>query len=59
MNADNMGLINIINNPATDTNPDWQPIPGRATPNTKDDCKKGGYKEFGFKNQGGCIAFVN
>jgi hypothetical protein len=23
------------------------------------DCKNGGYKEFGFKNQGQCIAFVN
>jgi hypothetical protein len=29
------------------------------TPDTKADCKKGGYKEFGFKNQGQCIAFVN
>jgi hypothetical protein len=23
---------------------------------SKADCKKGGYKEFGFKNQGQCIA---
>jgi hypothetical protein len=22
------------------------------------ECKKGGYKEFGFKNQGSCVAFV-
>jgi hypothetical protein len=22
-------------------------------------CEKGGYEEFGFKNQGRCIAFVN
>jgi hypothetical protein len=29
------------------------------TPNSKDDCKKGGYKKFGFKNQGQCIAAVN
>jgi hypothetical protein len=28
-------------------------------PTTKEECKKGGYKEFGFKNQGRCIAFVN
>jgi hypothetical protein len=28
-------------------------------PPTKEECKKGGYKEFGFKNQGRCIAFVN
>jgi hypothetical protein len=25
-------------------------------PQTKADCKQGGYKEFGFKNQGQCIA---
>jgi hypothetical protein len=28
-------------------------------PRTKADFKQGGYKEFGFKNQGRCIAFVN
>ena len=28
-------------------------------PTSKAECKKGGYKEFGFKNQGRCIAFVN
>jgi hypothetical protein len=28
-------------------------------PQTKADCKKGGYEEFGFKNQGRCVAFVN
>jgi hypothetical protein len=31
----------------------------QAEPKTKAECKKGGYKEFGFKNQGRCIAFVN
>ena len=28
-------------------------------PTTKDQCKGGGWKQFGFKNQGQCIAFVN
>jgi hypothetical protein len=28
-------------------------------PQTKAECKKDGYKEFGFKSQGQCIAFVN
>lgn len=28
-------------------------------PETKDDCKKGGYKDYDFKNQGQCIKFVN
>jgi predicted outer membrane repeat protein len=31
----------------------------QAEPKTKAECKKGGHKEFGFKNQGQCIAFVN
>lgn len=30
-----------------------------SAPPSKVDCKNGGYKEFGFKNQGRCIAFVN
>jgi len=28
-------------------------------PQTKEDCKKGGFREFGFKNQGQCIKAVN
>ncbi len=29
------------------------------SPETKNDCKKGGWQEFGFKNQGQCIRYVN
>ena len=29
-----------------------------STPASKSDCKKGGWRDFGFKNQGQCIAFV-
>jgi uncharacterized repeat protein (TIGR01451 family) len=35
------------------------PPPAEETPETKDDCKNEGYKEFGFKNQGQCIKYVN
>jgi hypothetical protein len=28
-------------------------------PTDKDQCKNGGYKKFGFRNQGECIAYVN
>lgn len=28
-------------------------------PDSKDDCKKGGWADFGFRNQGQCIRFVN
>jgi hypothetical protein len=30
-----------------------------STPASKEECKHGGWKQFGFKNQGQCIAFVN
>jgi hypothetical protein len=29
-----------------------------AGPTTKDDCKKGGWETYGFKNQGQCVKFV-
>lgn len=29
-----------------------------ADPTDKSDCKKGGYEDFGFRNQGQCIRFV-
>jgi DNA-binding beta-propeller fold protein YncE len=33
--------------------------PGRREPATKDDCKDGGWRAFGFRNQGRCVAAVN
>ena len=30
-----------------------------ATPSNKDDCKKGGHVDYGFENQGQCVARVN
>ena len=38
---------------------DWQPLPKTSVPESKADCKRGGWREFGFKNQGQCVAFVN
>lgn len=32
---------------------------GVQNPETKDDCKDGGWEDYGFKNQGQCIKFVN
>jgi choice-of-anchor C domain-containing protein len=32
---------------------------GPANPETKADCKKGGWEQYGFRNQGQCIRFVN
>jgi hypothetical protein len=30
----------------------------RALPTSKDQCKNGGWRQYGFKNQGICVAFV-
>jgi hypothetical protein len=30
-----------------------------TTPATADDCKKDGWKTYGFKNQGQCVSAVN
>jgi Tol biopolymer transport system component len=38
--------------------PDWQPLPEPQVPTSKAECKNGGYEEFGFENQGRCIASV-
>ncbi len=35
--------------------PIYDPYPTPPEPVTKDDCKNGGWKEFGFRNQGQCI----
>ncbi len=38
---------------------DFKVVDAQPPPTTKDQCKGGGWKQFGFKNQGQCIAFVN
>ena len=57
--TDGSGLKRLTDTPATfEADLDWQPLPA-SEPQSKAACKNGGYKEFGFKNQGRCIAFVN
>jgi hypothetical protein len=34
-------------------------VVGPPSPETRNDCMKGGWQDFGFKNQGQCIQFVN
>ncbi|HVM15714.1 MAG TPA: carboxypeptidase regulatory-like domain-containing protein [Egibacteraceae bacterium] len=36
-----------------------EPPPPPANPTTRDDCKNGGWQDYGFRNQGQCIQFVN
>jgi hypothetical protein len=33
--------------------------PTNGAPTSKEDCKDGGWKKYGFKNQGQCIKWVN
>jgi hypothetical protein len=60
----------VLGRAATDCSP--LPFPGfplsggditvvdaKPFPTTKEQCKGDGWKQFGFKNQGQCIAFVN
>ena len=53
VDADGSNVTRLTDNSSDDTAPDWQPLP---LPTTRADCKKGGYKEFDFKNQGQCVA---
>jgi TolB protein len=60
MRADGTSETNLTDTPEiAESAGDWQPLPGTTTPRNKADCKKGDYREFGFENQGRCIAFVN
>ena len=40
-------------------NGDISVVDAQPSPTTKDQCKGDGWKQFGFKNQGQCIKFVN
>jgi Tol biopolymer transport system component len=60
MNADGSGQMNVTNSPAVcDVQPDWQPLPGPTGPQTKADCRNGGWNDLGYRNQGQCIRDVN
>ena len=48
----------LTDSPWYSVSPSWQPLPTRGNPTSKAECKNGGYKEFGFENQGQCIKAV-
>jgi DNA-binding beta-propeller fold protein YncE len=45
--------------PAGDNPIEIAVTPGTRVPATKEQCKNGGWKRFGFENQGQCVAFVS
>jgi hypothetical protein len=60
--ANEVGSFSWVIAGVDDPNPfvNWNEIEVSAcSPEVKDDCKKGGWESFGFKNQGRCIQFVN
>jgi hypothetical protein len=57
LNSYNYGLDTFPNFSNDSYTANWHI--GVLNPETKNDCKKGGWKAFGFKNQGQCIQFVN
>lgn len=58
---DEVGTFNWVIQGTDDPNPfvTWNEVEVPAcSPEVKNDCKKGGWEAFGFKNQGQCVRFV-
>jgi dipeptidyl aminopeptidase/acylaminoacyl peptidase len=58
MNSDGRQQTNLTNTMAVDHSPDWGQV-AELGPASKTDCKDGGWRDFGFRNQGQCIKAVN
>jgi TolB protein len=58
---DGSGVVRLTNNAASDGDPDWQPLrrPPHGPGVGREACKKGGWKELGFRNQGQCVEVAN
>ena len=48
-----------VGNDGQVTHGDIKVVDAQPSPTTKDQCRGDGWKQFGFKNQGECIAFVS
>lgn len=57
LNSYNYGQDNFPNLSSESYSANWHV--GILNPETKSDCKQGGWQEYSFKNQGQCIRFVN
>ena len=57
--AADVGLDGYLDNVVVNTSDDVTIYDFEAIPTSKDDCKKGGWEDYGvFKNQGDCVSFV-
>jgi hypothetical protein len=54
--TNDVGLDGYLDNVVFDANGTSTAYDFEPTPATKDDCKKGGYATYGFKNQGECVS---
>jgi hypothetical protein len=50
---------NDVAAPIACTGGEPEPEPEPELPTSKEDCLNGGWEQYGFKNQGECIAWVN
>ena len=60
--SDSIGqvFLNHYNDGERDYSAHWHVgVEEEPQPQTKDECKRGGFADFGFRNQGQCIRFVN
>lgn len=57
--AENMVEIRLALGGERDWDFDWTTFTVDCDPETKSDCKNGGWEYYGFRNQGKCIQFVN
>jgi hypothetical protein len=58
-NANEYVEVRMVFGAESDERFDWTRFDVLPDAQTKDDCKDGGWEDFGFRNQGQCIRFVN
>ena len=58
-NVSDRGVASVTDVEIGDHKLDLSDHEGSGDPTTKDDCKRGGWEDHGFRNQGQCIRFVN
>ncbi len=57
-NASDAGTSGYVDNVVVTLDGDTTVYDFEVPPISKSDCRKGGYADFGFANQGGCIAYL-
>ena len=56
--ADEYVEVRMVFGAETDERFDWTRFEVLSDPQSKEDCKDGGWEQYGFRNQGQCVRFV-